>query len=576
MIFSKIFKIVFFITLLLISFRAIAQQNKNAVYRTKIRKFSFSQPDSAIFYITKLKHSFYNEHDTIKAKDYNNFSFYYLYNNQKDSALYYLKKSLKLSSSNNKPKTLLTLGLVYKKVGDFDKALKIYDSVSNFDNVSLAIKGNAYSEMASIYSTKVDFNKSKFYFLKAIDISKKINDSTSLNVNKINFGNFYKKNNLPELALPYYEESLAYYNKNNNKNNRNHFVSTLNLASCYVLLNRPGKALELLKSIDFAILNEIKDNAILATYYNIKAVVLNKLDSKQVALESLYLKSLNYAKESKDTQFMGFYNKYLEYLVELRAVQKINKSILEYNLDSVYDASNLIDKIEFQSILSNTNLDIEFKEFEKGELFELKDSLTTMTTKTIKEELLSNQLKYKNAKDNQVKLQTKQTSFIYLIVVLIGVVIVLIIRNRIKVKRVQVLAQEDNSVIHNSYQASILELKKEVLDINLTNALNEETLIDRNSSTTINGNSNAGYWNKFKQKLKILDPDFIDALKKTHLELSTSDLDLCLFIKLNMSNKEIAELLNIEYRSVIVKKSRLKNKLNISKGIKLEDYIFIL
>lgn len=43
-----------------------------------------------------------------------------------------------------------------------------------------------------------------------------------------------------------------------------------------------------------------------------------------------------------------------------------------------------------------------------------------------------------------------------------------------------------------------------------------------------------------------------------------------------MSNKEIAELLNIEYRSVIVKKSRLKNKLNISKDIKLEDYIFKL
>ena len=148
-----------------------SQQSKNIVYRTKFKQLFYTYPDSSYFYINKLKQGFNKDHDTIKAQDYNNFAIYFLFNGQKDSAIYYLKQSLRLGTPSNKPKTLLSLGLVYKKLGDYDKAIVIYDSIIKLNNTSPKVKGKAYSEMASMYSLKVDFDKCKFYFLFEADPS---------------------------------------------------------------------------------------------------------------------------------------------------------------------------------------------------------------------------------------------------------------------------------------------------------------------------------------------------------------------------------------------------------------------
>ena len=58
-----------------------------------------------------------------------------------------------------------------------------------------------------------------------------------------------------------------------------------------------------------------------------------------------------------------------------------------------------------------------------------------------------------------------------------------------------------------------------------------------------------------------------------HPELTSNDLRLCAYLRLNLSSKEIAPLLNISPRSVEVKRYRLRKKMDLKHESSLTDYI---
>jgi len=65
-------------------------------------------------------------------------------------------------------------------------------------------------------------------------------------------------------------------------------------------------------------------------------------------------------------------------------------------------------------------------------------------------------------------------------------------------------------------------------------------------------------------------------LKKVHPNLSPNDIKLCAYLRLNLSSKEIAPLLNISARSVEIKRYRLRKELGLEHNINLVDYILKL
>ena len=72
------------------------------------------------------------------------------------------------------------------------------------------------------------------------------------------------------------------------------------------------------------------------------------------------------------------------------------------------------------------------------------------------------------------------------------------------------------------------------------------------------------------------DKDFLKKVKNVHPELSANDLRLCAYLRLNLSSKEIAPLLNISVRSVEVKRYRLRKKMNLLREDGLTEYIMDL
>ena len=80
-------------------------------------------------------------------------------------------------------------------------------------------------------------------------------------------------------------------------------------------------------------------------------------------------------------------------------------------------------------------------------------------------------------------------------------------------------------------------------------------------------------WKFFKEAFSNADKDFFKKIKAKHPELTSNDLKLCAYLRLNLTSKEIAPLLNISVKSVEVKRYRLRKKMDLPREINLVDYI---
>ncbi len=67
--------------------------------------------------------------------------------------------------------------------------------------------------------------------------------------------------------------------------------------------------------------------------------------------------------------------------------------------------------------------------------------------------------------------------------------------------------------------------------------------------------------------------DFISRMKEKHPELSPRELRLCAYLKMNLSTKEIAPLMNISIRGVEIGRYRLRKKLNLEREENLISYL---
>ncbi|MGE4288362.1 MAG: response regulator [Salinivirgaceae bacterium] len=80
-------------------------------------------------------------------------------------------------------------------------------------------------------------------------------------------------------------------------------------------------------------------------------------------------------------------------------------------------------------------------------------------------------------------------------------------------------------------------------------------------------------WFRFNLSFDRVHPEFNKHLVEHFPELTPTELKLCAFVRLGMSNKEIASLLNQNPDSVKVSRSRLRKKLGIEQSQNLENFL---
>ncbi len=80
-------------------------------------------------------------------------------------------------------------------------------------------------------------------------------------------------------------------------------------------------------------------------------------------------------------------------------------------------------------------------------------------------------------------------------------------------------------------------------------------------------------WGSFAVHFDQAHSDFIKRLKAEYKQLSPKDLKLCAYLRMNLSSKDIAPLLNISVRGVEISRYRLRKKMNIDQESNLNDFM---
>lgn len=83
-------------------------------------------------------------------------------------------------------------------------------------------------------------------------------------------------------------------------------------------------------------------------------------------------------------------------------------------------------------------------------------------------------------------------------------------------------------------------------------------------------------WENFAIHFDKVHSDFIIALKEKHAGLTNNEIKLCAYLRMNLSTKEIAQLMNISVRGVEVSRYRLRKKIELPKEISLFDYLLTI
>jgi len=80
-------------------------------------------------------------------------------------------------------------------------------------------------------------------------------------------------------------------------------------------------------------------------------------------------------------------------------------------------------------------------------------------------------------------------------------------------------------------------------------------------------------WSQFEIHFDQVHGDFVKKLRECYPGLTPQELKLSAFLRMNMSSKEIAHLLNISVRGVEVSRYRLRKKLPIESNENLIEFM---
>lgn len=80
-------------------------------------------------------------------------------------------------------------------------------------------------------------------------------------------------------------------------------------------------------------------------------------------------------------------------------------------------------------------------------------------------------------------------------------------------------------------------------------------------------------WETFETNLNQIHNAFIVNLSKKYPNLTPKDIKLCIYLKMNLSSKEIAPMMNISFRGVELQRYRLRKKLNLVQDENLSKFL---
>ncbi|MCT4603625.1 MAG: hypothetical protein N4A59_12090 [Marinifilum sp.] len=148
------------------------------------------------------------------------------------------------------------------------------------------------------------------------------------------------------------------------------------------------------------------------------------------------------------------------------------------------------------------------------------------------------------------------------------------LRNEVDFKTRE-LAGSTMNIIHKNEVLSyaVGELKKALKKIKDPTALVQVRQLMKTLDSEFNSDQD---WEQFELHFDQVHENFLKRLRSAYSQLTPKDLRMCAYLRMNLSTKEIAPLMNISVRGVEISRYRLRKKFDLSREDNLIDFLMNL
>ena len=470
------------------------------------------------------------------------------------------------SQPTQQPWLTINIGNIFFNQGQYQKALERYElSMSYFsqlDSLLPKIRGlsTTYNNIALVHIELQNYN------IALENINKAYNLREKYNFNPIDIAHSFKS--LSEL----------YYIWNMQDKGNLYLAKTDSI-------NRVIQEQKLSKYKDFdELVFKLSENY-LGNCYEYKGEYLSnqkRYDQALVAYNkaSSYYGEFTFQKVSLINKKANVYYMLAEYENCLKAVEECILLSKEQNLQKQIEiALELkIKALNMLGLSSKIELLVE-------EILENKDYRYSIQVSQLLSGLESkNEILIKKREIEEQKQKNSRIVFISIIVILIlAFTLAYFLSRKVYLDKQMIIASQNEKIAKSE-----LEHKKRELAAISTNIVQENEQVsnilkdlkyyssllksekDRNSFSPLIKSINRLLSEKRKEDLysdqfNAAYPGYLEYLTRTYPDLTTADLKLCTFLRMNLNTKEIADIMGLSVRSIESRRYRLRKKLNLSK-----------
>lgn len=567
------------------------------------REYRYIEPEKAQKYVFELISLSEKMNDAeLKSEAYYLANITHYEKGTIDSCYIYIEKAMAEFENYDNPKQKLRIknayGLLEQYKGNLDKALIIFDdNIEYSTNIAkdTSLIGSSHEAKGLIYKQKGDYAKALDEVLKAIYIFEKIDDQFAVAYNlhllgdiESRMGNFEKSIEHHLKALPYFES-----------NNVDSWVSTILMCLGNEEMNSEnfnnsieyyGKSLSVSEKIDDSYLQQVTHNNLGRVYllmeqYNQALFHAKKsatlLESTKSALHILNNQNLIgniYHLSGQSIKSLPYYDKIIPEADSLGLKRVLSDSYL-YRSDA-YAGINDYRKALVDYKIYSAVKDTIFNEEKSVQIEDMRAKYDTEK----KEQQIVIQEKEITLLEQQKKISTQQKFLLGggLLLSLFGFYGLRQKMRRNKIEKEKVDAELEFKKKELTTHALNLARKNETLEnLKLQAQELKETenmgtgynQLIRSINFDLQDDNN---WENFSRYFEEVHKDFNSNVKTKYPDITSNELRLLALLKMNLSSKEIANILNISPEGIKKARYRLRKKLDLTTEDSLQDLVLSL
>lgn len=466
-----------------------------------------------------------------------------------------------------------------------------------------------FSSLSLSLFTLEDYVESYTAGLRALETAKQLNDSLVIGRTLNTLGTIYNNAQLYGVAESYYQEALNYLH--NERFMKDYCMIKGNLyTSYYSRDDYPDKeSLIDLQKENIAILEESGNtSALLLHYTNLGAYYMDMGNSEdfhhcqmkaiELCEDNPYIYSIILINLATHYLSNGENDIALDYYLQVQDTWEKGHSFrllaFVYNqLSIVYERKGDIDRALYYS---RKGQDASQKFYRNDKLIETHRKYLAATIEGAEDKLRLAKI--------QIDLKNQQSILFKVVFVVVALLIIFILvvvwlerrnmKQRLLIRTAEAKELASNLEKEQALQKiQTLQLENKLREITsysllvssknqafhqianlLPKMVPEDKLVKQEIKTIVDENLQTDKaWNEFMMHFEQVHPHFFDALRAICPSISPTDLRLAAYIRIGLSTKEIAQILNNTPQSIKISRHRLRKKLNLDKDDKLENLI---